>query len=96
MNIIFVESEGQLCPRIVCDHCKEIIEDASAALVKFNEDSSQVLVVHKGECDDLSIGRSYPDKWAWQSLDVFWVYVGRNMQLDTKRAEKWADVLSNI
>jgi hypothetical protein len=70
-----------MCPWIVCDYCRQIIKYAALGLVKENF-WGDVLVVHKGECDRLSPGGVAPNKWPWQPLDTFWIYLANNMKID--------------
>lgn len=97
MKIVFIESQGRQCPKLVCDVCSRVISKAKSGLVKYNPDTSEVVVSHKGPCDGSSAGGPRTDdRWPWQSLDTFLVYLARNMEIDFEEASDRADWLGSI
>jgi hypothetical protein len=77
-------------PVAICDQCGKRIENASEGLYLWNleerEDNTMPLyVVHKGLCERLfDPGR----QMAWETLQVLPTFLGNNMNLDRKKAEK--------
>ena len=49
-GIMLMEDGALTCPRLVCDACQQIIEQASAANVNWNIESKTAVVIHK-QCD---------------------------------------------
>ena len=49
-GIMLIEDGALTYPRLVCDACQQIIEQASAANVNWNIESETAVVIHKG-CD---------------------------------------------
>ena len=99
--VIEKDSDGAwlFCPRIRCDHCRLVIEDANLANVYYDpgkaDTGSPALFAHK-ECD-YAFSRSYPDvRLYWETLNVFLVHLGNNLKFERKEAEKLSATLSSI
>lgn len=92
MKIAFIVKDGLSCPVIVCPVCSKAIQNVGSGLVKWS--GSEVIVCHKGVCDIRSAGGTGPDRWAWQELGAFIVYLSRGLDMVYEVESEKADMFS--
>jgi len=93
-------------PVVICDHCGKRIDTANNGNALFLEEHCNgqsriigpIVFTHKVCNGDFETAHK-PAKdqiWAFNDLDVFLVYLTRNLKVDFPNATRRADLLSNI
>jgi hypothetical protein len=84
---------GEACPRVVCDVCREPIEEAGAGNMLWNKDDHKCLwFTHKVCYQTFAAQRGRPT--SWQPLEAFMCYLLRNTGYEPARAERSAQMMS--
>ena len=83
------------CPRLVCDACQQIIEQASAANVNWDIESKTAVVIHK-QCD---VARGAKEDMSMPlEVELLWLLGNSGLRgkalTKAKQSAKWMDSLS--
>ncbi len=102
MKIICKIEDGKDCPKVICDHCEEIILTVGEGMVKYGPRGS-TYVCHKGHCDKATDIAAYGSAEStektlrmWMELGVVLVYLIRNLEMNFSEESVRADMLSQI
>ena len=97
VQILLFESDGHYHPVILCDFCQGVVTHENNGAVYYGYDGP-VIFAHK-ECPD-GLHREPKmdngDPSLWMPLDVWWVYLGRNLHISRARAGRWARVWGSL
>ena len=94
-GIMLMEDGALTCPRLVCDACQQIIEQASAANVNWNIESKTAVVIHK-QCD---VARGAKEDMSMPlEVELLWLLGNSGLRgkelTKAKQSAKWMDSLS--
>ncbi len=94
-GIMLMEDGALTCPRLVCDACQQIIEQASAANVNWDIESKTAVVIHK-QCD--AERGSKEDMSMPLEVELLWLLDNSGLRgkelTKAKQSAKWMDSLS--
>lgn len=94
-GIMLMEDGALTCPRLVCDACQQIIEQASAANVNWDIESKTAVVIHK-QCD---VARGAKEDMSMPlEVELLWLLGNSGLRgkelTKAKQSAKWMDSLS--
>jgi hypothetical protein len=94
-GIMLVEDGALTCPRLVCDACQQIIEQASAANVNWDIEAKTAVVIHK-QCD---VARGAKEDMSMPlEVELLWLLGNSGLRgkelTKAKQSAKWMDSLS--
>ncbi len=76
------------CPKLCCDVCRELIEDADDGILTWDSEQGERVepqILHK-KCD-LAIPRTSKARY-WMGLDELMVYLLNNLKIDESKLTK--------
>ena len=90
MSYVIRSENGRFCPRIVCDHCGEIIIGYGNAMFLMREEGAcvPVLHTHKGCCYDFD--NAHEEHYGADDLNMHLVYLVENSKADLEKGKKLA------
>ncbi len=94
---------GRAEPRVVCDHCGEVIEDARTGNYQWRVDDrggcaedGAIYFTHKGCCHDFEAARGGRGHWSWAPLSCLPVYLAANLRSGPKEARRSAELMASL
>lgn len=97
MSIKIVLDNNLYCPKIFCDYCGNEIEDAKQGNYEWKSGfnagfTSEIFFTHKQCCFPFEEQHGGRSTWMTGELQVFPLFLKRNLNIDSKREKELAEL----